>query len=152
MTNMNTMLDDVVGFVRACGQERSDKNIALYMNLVREEIAELEQAMGDWTEAQNKQQMQQARADAGDAIADSIWVLVGLAYQMNLPVEQMWDEVVITNWRKVDAELGVVRRDENGKVMKPPGWRAPDMLKIIQNYDKQQEELNVGLPDGSEAT
>lgn len=152
MTNMNTMLDDVVGFVRACGQERSDKNIALYMNLVREEIAELEQAMGDWTEAQNKHQMQQARADAGDAIADSIWVLVGLAYQMNLPVEQMWDEVVITNWRKVDAELGVVRRDENGKVMKPPGWRAPDMLKIIQNYDKQQEELNVGLPDGSEAT
>lgn len=152
MTNMNTMLDDVVGFVRACGQERSDKNIALYMNLVREEIAELEQAMGDWTEAQNKQQVQQARADAGDAIADSIWVLVGLAYQMNLPVEQMWDEVVITNWRKVDAELGVVRRDENGKVMKPPGWRAPDMLKIIQNYDKQQEELNVGLPDGSEAT
>lgn len=63
----------------------------------------------------------------------------------------MWDEVVITNWRKVDAELGVVRRDENGKVMKPPGWRAPDMLKIIQNYDKQQQELNVGLPDGIEA-
>lgn len=152
MTNMNTMLDDVVGFVKACGQERSDKNIALYMNLVREEVSELEQAMGDWTEAQNKQQMQQARADAGDAIADSIWVLIGLAYQMNIPIEQMWDEVVITNWRKVDAELGVVRRDADGKVMKPSGWRAPDMLKIVQNYDQYTDEINPELPEGSDAS
>ena len=151
MNDIDTMKEDVVGFIKACGQERSDKNVALYMNLVREEIAELEQAMGDWTESQNEGQIQQAKADAGDAICDSIWVLIGLAYQMNLPIEAMWDEVVITNWRKVDAELGRVRRDENGKVMKPPGWRAPDMLRIIQNYDKKLKELANDLPAGTEA-
>jgi predicted HAD superfamily Cof-like phosphohydrolase len=150
--SMDTLTLDVVGFIKACSQEPSDKNISLYMNLVREECGvELEQAMADWAAAQTEAELQQARADAGDAICDSIWVLIGLAYQMNIPVDQMWDEVVITNWRKVDAELGLVRRDENGKVMKPPGWRAPDMLKIIQNFDNQQKEMNRGLPDGVEA-
>jgi len=58
-----------------------------------------------------------------------------------LPVDWGWDEVTITNLKKIDAELGTVLRDENGKIMKPPGWRAPDMLRIIQQYDVKKSEL-----------
>ena len=86
--------------------------------------------------AENKQDEQIAKADALDAICDSIWVLIGLGKVMDLPMEWGWDEVTITNLKKIDPELGTVIRDENGKIQKPVGWRPPDMLRIIQQFEK----------------
>ena len=128
---------DVDAFMKAAGHGPDPKKVSLYLDLVREEIAELEQAMSDYHAAENLQDEQLAKADALDAICDSIWVLIGLARVMDLPVDQGWDAVTITNLRKVDPELGTVLRDESGKIMKPSGWRPPDMLRIIQNYDKR---------------
>jgi predicted HAD superfamily Cof-like phosphohydrolase len=93
--------------------------------------------MSDYHAAENLQDEQLAKADALDAICDTIWVLIGLARVMDLPVDQGWDAVTITNFRKVDPQLGTVLRDDHGKIQKPPGWRPPDMLRIIQNYDKR---------------
>lgn len=132
---------DVDAFMTACGHTPDPKRVGLYLDLVREETGELEQAMAEFYAAENKQDEQVARAEVLDAICDSIWVLVGLAKTMDLPVEWGWDEVTITNLKKIDAELGTVMRDENGKIMKPPGWRAPDMLRIIQQYDVKKSEL-----------
>jgi len=128
---------DVDAFMKAAGHGPDPKKVSLYLDLVREEIAELEQAMSDYHAAENLQDEQVAKADALDAICDSIWVLIGLARVMDLPVDQGWDAVTITNLRKVDPELGTVLRDDHGKIQKPPGWRPPDMLRIIQNYDKR---------------
>jgi predicted HAD superfamily Cof-like phosphohydrolase len=128
---------DVDAFMKAAGHGPDPKKVSLYLDLVREEIAELEQAMSDYHAAENLQDEQLAKADALDAICDSIWVLIGLARVMDLPVDQGWDAVTITNLRKVDPELGTVLRDDHGKIKKPPGWRPPDMLRIIQNYDKR---------------
>ena len=66
---------------------------------------------------------------------------VGLSRVMDLPVDQGWDAVTISNLRKVDPELGSVLRDENGKIQKPPGWRPPDMFRIIQDYDNRPNGL-----------
>ena len=134
---------DVDAFMKACGHTPDPKRTGLYLDLVREETGELEQAMAEFYAAENKQDEQMARAEVLDAICDSIWVLVGLAKTMDLPVEWGWDEVTITNLKKIDAELGTVMRDENGKIMKPPGWRAPDMLRIIQQYDVKKSELGT---------
>ena len=128
---------DVDAFMKAAGHGPDPKKVSLYLDLVREEIAELEQAMSDYHAAENLQDEQLAKADALDAICDSIWVLIGLARVMDLPVDQGWDAVTITNFRKVDPQLGTVLRDDHGKIQKPPGWRPPDMLRIIQNYDKR---------------
>ena len=128
---------DVDAFMKAAGHGPDPKKVSLYLDLVREEIAELEQAMSDYHAAENLQDEQLAKADALDAICDSIWVLIGLARVMDLPVDQGWDAVTITNLRKVDPELGTVLRDDHGKIKQPPGWRPPDMLRIIQNYDKR---------------
>ncbi len=46
-------------------------------------------------------------------------VLIGLGKVMDLPIEWGWDEVTITNLKKIDAELGTVLRDDHGKIMKP---------------------------------
>ena len=132
---------DVDAFMKAAGHGPDPKKVSLYLDLVREETGELEQAMSDYHAAENLQDEQLAKADALDAICDTIWVLIGLARVMDLPVDQGWDAVTITNLRKVDPELGTVLRDDQGKIQKPSGWRPPDMLRIIQNYDNRPNGL-----------
>lgn len=136
---------DVDAFMKAAGHTPSPKRVGLYHELVREEIGELEEAMAAYNSAENKQDEQIAKADALDAICDSIWVLVGLARVMDLPIDWGWDEVTITNLKKIDPELGSVMRDDSGKIMKPAGWRPPDMLKIVQQFEQSNEKL--GKPE-----
>ena len=42
-----------------------------------------------------------------------------------------WQEVVKTNMAKVDPETGKVRRRTDGKILKPEGWKPPDMTKFV---------------------
>ena len=133
---------DVEMFMRAAGHESDPKRISLYLDLVREEIGELEEAMSEFHAAERKEDEQVAKADALDAICDSIWVLIGLARTMDLPIEWGWDAVAISNARKVDPQLGTVLRDENGKIQKPLGWKPPDMLRVIQQYDASRNGLD----------
>ena len=133
-----SVFSDVEVFMKATGHSADQKRVGLYLDLVREEIGELEEAMAAFHSSENLQDEQVAKADALDAICDSIWVLIGLGKVMDLPIEWGWDEVTITNLKKIDAELGTVIKDEHGKIMKPPGWRPPNMLRIIQEFDKQK--------------
>lgn len=136
---------DVDAFMKAAGHTPDPKRVSLYLDLVREEIGELEEAMAAYHSAESKQDEQIAKADALDAICDSVWVLVGLGKVMDLPVERGWDEVAITNLKKIDPQLETVIQDENGKIQKPFGWRPPDMLKIIQQFETSQAQL--GKPE-----
>jgi len=136
--NNMSIFYDVDAYMKAAGHGPDQKKVGLYLDLVREEIGELEEAMAAFHSSENLQDEQVAKADALDAICDSIWVLIGLGKVMDLPIEWGWDEVTITNLKKIDAELGTVLRDDHGKIMKPPGWRPPNMLRIIQEFDKQK--------------
>lgn len=139
---------DVDAFMKAAGHGPDQKKVGLYLDLVREEIGELEEAMAAFHSSENLQDEQVAKADALDAICDSIWVLIGLARVMNLPIEWGWDCVALSNARKVDPELGTILRDESGKIMKPMGWKPPDMLRVIQQH--QQSTGNLGKPEINE--
>ena len=138
------MIQDVHNFMKACGHEPSHKLVSLYHELVREEIGELEEAMSAFNASENAQEEAQASADALDAVCDSIWVLIGLARVMNLPIEWGWDAVAATNLKKIDPELGIVRRDENGKIMKPERWVPPDMLRIVNESRRQDSQVFSG--------
>jgi predicted HAD superfamily Cof-like phosphohydrolase len=41
--------------------------------------------------------------------------------------EAAWNEVMRTNFAKIDPETGKVRKREDGKVLKPEGWTPPDL-------------------------
>jgi hypothetical protein len=36
-----------------------------------------------------------------------------------------------TNFAKIDAVTGKVRKREDGKVLKPEGWQAPELSQFI---------------------
>jgi predicted HAD superfamily Cof-like phosphohydrolase len=36
-----------------------------------------------------------------------------------------------TNFAKIDAETGKVRKREDGKVLKPEGWQPPNLVPFV---------------------
>ncbi len=91
----------------------------LYMDLIAEEYAELITAMS------NKDIIESA-----DAIAELIWVAIGLASTIGIPFDQVWNEVKRSNDSKtVNGTL--MKNPETGKVMKPPTFSEPDLNPIL---------------------
>ena len=125
---MKSLLSDVASFHRACGvpvlvspQIPPRKRIDLRIELIREEVdRELIPAMRTGI-----------LSEIADAMADSIYVIVGAALEYGIPLDQVWREVQHANMSKVDPKTGVVRRRFDGKILKPDGWVAPDIAAIL---------------------
>jgi predicted HAD superfamily Cof-like phosphohydrolase len=45
--------------------------------------------------------------------------------------EAAWKEVMDTNFAKIDATTGKVIKRSDGKVLKPVGWKAPELSQFI---------------------
>jgi len=117
--------NDVKTFMTASGQtevgygDQSD----LYLNLVTEEYLELLYAFEH-----------RDIVEIADACADLKWVIEGLEHTLQLPQQQIWDEVARSNLSKI-SEDGTVLRREDGKILKPEGWSEPDIASIIAEHD-----------------
>lgn len=61
-----------------------------------------------------------------DGLADLIYVAVGTALELGIPLDRVWDEVHRSNMRKVG---GATRED--GKILKPEGWQPPDIAGVL---------------------
>ena len=90
----------------------------LYHSLMKEEFQELEDST--------------TREDDVDALIDILVVTIGALHSIGVDVEGAWNEVHGTNMAKVDRETGKVRKREDGKVLKPEGWTAPDLKKYLR--------------------
>ena len=41
---------------------------------------------------------------------------------------------MMTNFAKIDRDTGRVRKREDGKVLKPVGWTAPDLNPFLKKW------------------
>ena len=110
---------DVLMFQQACDQKPSSENAKLYMNLIIEEYNEFRDAVAAQDEVEQL-----------DACMDLIWVTLGFCHMKGYDVAGAWNEVLKTNMEKVDPVTGKVKRREDGKILKPEGWKPPDMSKF----------------------
>lgn len=111
-------------FMRACDQTTEDYNhgqVALYANLIDEEVKEFNQA---YKQYDHKEML--------DALIDIIVVATGAIHSMGADAEGAWKEVMATNLAKIDKETGKVRKREDGKVLKPLGWKAPELAQYLK--------------------
>jgi predicted HAD superfamily Cof-like phosphohydrolase len=115
--------DDVKVFMEACGQTETGfgNQSELYMELITEEFKELVDAY-----------LVKDIVEIADACRDLIWVIEGLEHTLNIPQQEVWDEVARSNLQKVDPITGKVLKREDGKVMKPEGWTPPDIKSIFE--------------------
>jgi predicted HAD superfamily Cof-like phosphohydrolase len=112
---------DVLMFINACDQAKTKENVELYHNLIIEEYNEFRDARAAGDEIESL-----------DACMDMIWVILGFCHMKGYDVQGAWNEVLATNMAKVDPETGKVRRREDGKILKPEGWKPPDMTKFVK--------------------
>ncbi len=97
------------------GPEQTDLRLAL----IEEEVAELRQAAvaGDLV-------------GIADALADIIYVAYGSAHVYGIDVDSVLDEVHASNMTKLGSDGRPVRRAD-GKILKGPDYRPPDVKAIL---------------------
>lgn len=123
---VNTVFDDVDTFMTAAGQfvpeavsPESDQS-KLYKKLIDEEYAEFVEA----DEANDD-------VERIDACFDMIWVIIGYMKSRGWDCSSIWAEGAQSNLSKIDPETGVcIRRPEDGKILKPEGWKPPDFSQF----------------------
>ena len=118
---MTNPFRDQEKFMRACDQTVGTENLEqykLYHELIREEVQELEDS--------------RTKEDDLDALIDILVVTIGAIHSMGADAEGAWKEVMQTNFNKIDKETGKVRKREDGKVLKPQGWVAPDLMPFLE--------------------
>lgn len=114
------VFNDVLNFAQACDQEPSTEMQDLYVNLIREEYKELEEAVAAKDEV-----------EILDACMDLLWVTIGLCHMKGYDIYGAWDELTENNFSKIDPVTGKVLRREDGKILKPESWTAPDFSPYL---------------------
>jgi predicted HAD superfamily Cof-like phosphohydrolase len=123
---MNTK-DDVQKFMLAAGQrvtddlkQNFDGQVALYYDLIKEELFELAQAYRNFD-----------KVECADACADLIWVIEGFCHSLGIPLQKVWNEVARSNHSKISDEGKIIKRND-GKILKPDTYSPPDIRSIIE--------------------
>ena len=120
---MGNVFEDQTKFMVACDQtvcEYNQSQFYLYKNLIEEELSELNEAI---VENNNVEKL--------DALVDILVVTVGAINSLGANGQGAWDEVMRTNFAKIDSETGKVRKREDGKVLKPDNWQPPDLTPYV---------------------
>ena len=113
-------------FMKTFGQEvknkpsfSSDKINKLRIDLIKEELDEL-------TEAMNNDDL----LEVADALTDILYVAYGAGHAFGIDLDKCFDEVQNSNMSKLD-ENGKPIYNDAGKVMKGPNYFRPNLLKFV---------------------
>ena len=121
-----TNFDKVGTFMKTFGQEvktkpsfNTDKINKLRLDLIKEELTEL-------TEAMNNKDL----LEVADALTDILYVTYGAGHAFGINLDKCFDEVQNSNMSKLD-ENGKPIYNEHGKVMKGPNYFKPNLSKFV---------------------
>jgi predicted HAD superfamily Cof-like phosphohydrolase len=116
---MTNPFKDQEKFMQACDQSVTgdQAQFDMYINLIAEEFQELQDADTD--------------VDTLDALIDILVVTVGAIHSMGADAEGAWIEVMRSNFAKIDHDSGKVLKREDGKVLKPQGWKPPELKQFL---------------------
>ncbi len=96
-----------------------DNIIKLRINLIKEELLELEEAL-------NEKNIEKT----ADALTDILYVTYGAGHAFGIDLDKCFDEVQKSNMSKLD-KFGNPIYNNQGKVMKGPLYFKPNFKKIL---------------------
>ncbi len=113
-------------FMKTFGQEvknkpsfSTEKINKLRLDLIKEELSELTDAMND-----------KDLLEVADALTDILYVTYGAGHAFGIDLDKCFDEVQNSNMSKLDED-GKPIYNEHGKVMKGPNYFKPDLSKFV---------------------
>lgn len=116
-----SVFEDQKTFMEA-GDQTTDRynqeQLALYVNLIKEELQEFEDA-GD------------NRVEQLDALIDILVVTVGAIHSAGFDGEGAWNEVMRSNFTKINPLTGKVNKREDGKILKGPDYSPPNLEPFV---------------------
>ena len=119
-----TPFADQSTFMQACDQTVHTYNsdqYDMYLDLIDEETQELRDAL-----------TAHDRVEQLDALIDILVVTLGAIHSGGFDGEAAWKEVMRTNFAKIDPTTGKVIKREDGKVLKPSNWSAPQLAQFVK--------------------
>ena len=121
-----TNFEKVRLFMQTYGQEvkskaafSDEKTNKLRIDLIKEELEELQQAMKD-----------KNLLEVADALTDILYVTYGAGHAFGIDLDKCFNEVQNSNMSKLGSD-GKPIYNESGKVMKGPDYFKPDLSKFI---------------------
>lgn len=91
----------------------------LRLELIDEEVEELRVAVAN-----------RDMVEIADALTDILYVVYGAGHTFGIDLDACFDEVHASNMSKLGEDGRPIKR-EDGKVMKGPGFFAPDLESIL---------------------
>lgn len=120
---MTDVFKDSLKFMTASGQKIDGSNASqskMYLKLIKEEYGELRDAVKAKDEVETL-----------DALIDILVVTIGAIHSMGYDGTGAWNEVMRTNFAKIDPETGKCRLRDDGKILKPEGWKGPELAPFL---------------------
>ena len=121
-----TNFEKVRLFMKTYGQEvkdkagfSDDKTNKLRIDLIKEELEELTEAMQD-----------ENILEVADALTDILYVTYGAGHAFGIDLDKCFEEVQNSNMSKL-GEDGKPIYNDAGKVMKGPNYFKPDLSKYL---------------------
>lgn len=119
----------VLEFQQACDVqlEPTQKMIQLCHKLISEETAEALQVLQEYEFYKGIDQ----KAELAGELVDLIYVVCYCANVVGIPLDQVFAFVHRANMNKVNPETGKVNKREDGKVLKPDGWKPAPLKELF---------------------
>ena len=121
-----TNFENVKKFMQTFGQEvrteasfPNDKIIRLRLDLIKEELLELKEAI-------DKKDIK----EVADALTDILYVTYGAGHAFGINLDKCFEEVQNSNMSKLGSD-GKPIYNEHGKVMKGPDYFKPNLSKFV---------------------
>ena len=135
----DTLLKDIDSFHKKYKFEKNEKvGIPDDNELVNFRTSFLMEELAEYTQAITKKDA----AGALDALVDIVYIALGTAWLFNLPFERAWDQVQKANMSKIRTKSKSKKRGTSFDVVKPKGWRPPDIEQVIEEA-KEREHENI---------
>jgi predicted HAD superfamily Cof-like phosphohydrolase len=118
--NVKTFMETFGQIVRTKPELPDKKTMQLRLDLIKEELSELEEAMkvNDLKEI-------------ADALTDILYVTYGAGYAYGIDLDKCFKEVQRANMSKLGKD-GKPIFNEKGKVMKGPNYLEPNLKQFVE--------------------
>ena len=118
--DVKTFMETFGQMVRTKPQFPNEQTMQLRYDLIKEELNELEHAM----KTKNLKEV-------ADALTDILYVTYGAGYAYGIDLDKCFKEVQRANMSKLGND-GKPIYNENGKVMKGPGYTKPNLKQFVE--------------------
>ena len=118
--NVGKFMETFGQMVRTKPQFPDQKTMKLRLDLIKEELNELEEAMKE-----------KDLKEIADALTDILYVTYGAGYAYGINLDKCFKEVQRANMSKLGEDGKPIYNDQ-GKVMKGPNYTKPDLSKFVK--------------------